>query len=79
VGKSPFHWDSGLYADQTAELKLLDTPPPIPEKLLTSEDSDMQTLLLAMVACFRLDPLDRPSAAQVVAILQNQSNKMMAT
>jgi hypothetical protein len=26
-----------------------------------------------------LDPLDRPSAAQVVAILQNQSNKMMAT
>ena len=78
MSKSPFHWDYGLYADETAELKSLATPPPIPEKLLTSEDSDMQTLLLAVVACFRLDPLDRPSAAQVVAILQNQSDKMMA-
>ena len=78
MGKSPFHWDYGVYADGTAELKSLATPPPIPEKLLTSEDSDMQTLLLAVVACFRLDPLDRPSAAQVVAILQNQSDKMMA-
>ena len=39
----------------------------------------MQTLLLAVVAYFRLDPLDRPSAAQVVAILQNQSDKIMVT
>jgi hypothetical protein len=50
--------------------------PHIPFHVRLSPDPVVQTLLEAAEACYRSDPKARPTAAQVVAFLENKTSTM---
>ena len=53
-----------------SQMKAAGTHPAVPKDILTSKDRDIQKLLAAASACHRFAPLERPTALEVVTMLE---------
>jgi serine/threonine protein kinase len=76
VGRKPWKHGNAKYKRWAAEQKRHGSLPRVPSDVHNSPDPAVQTLLKAVQACYRYDPKARPTAAQVVAFLQNQTSTL---